>query len=191
MVPHHFALSWWLLGAAVILLLWLFEASVGLTGKLRQRINELERAHASPLEIIFDPSNPARRFWSIEALPGSSGQSMRGGFWEYRVEIKNNSSRTLKNVSVTTEHVGQMPIRPVDQPFDKIRKTSCDLKPGCSELVPVVRWPIPIRQVGMLAGPSALEYGPIKVIASADDSTPSIRVFRFDYQAEPMLFDCP
>jgi len=41
----------------------------------------------------------------------------------------------------------------------------------------------------MLAGPSALEYGPIKVTVSADDVPPTVRVFQFDYQAEPMLFD--
>jgi hypothetical protein len=73
--------------------------------------------------------------------------------------------------------------------FDKIRKTSCDLKPGMSELVPVIRWPHPKIMAGMLAGGSALEYGPVKVTVSADDVPPAVRVFQFDYQAEPMLFD--
>ena len=82
-----------------------------------------------------------------------------------------------------------MPVRPVDQVFDKIGKTSCDLKPGCSELVPVIRWPIPTRQAGMLAGPSALEYGPIKITVGADDTEPTERIFKFDYQVEPMLSD--
>lgn len=90
---------------------------------------------------------------------------------------------------VTTEHLGQMPIRSANQPFDKIKKTSCDIKPWCSELVPVIRWPIPKIQAGMLCGPDALAYGPIKVTASADDTKPSIRIFKFDYQTEQMLFD--
>jgi hypothetical protein len=56
-------------------------------------------------------------------------------------------------------------------------------------LVPVIRWPIPKVQAGMLAGPTAFEYGPIKVTASADDTAPSVRKFKFDYQTEQMLFD--
>jgi hypothetical protein len=70
-----------------------------------------------------------------------------------------------------------------------INKASCDIKPGCSRLVPVIRWPHPKVQAGMLAGPSALEYGPVKVTASGDDAVPAVRVFEFDYQAEPMLYD--
>jgi hypothetical protein len=143
----------------------------------------------SPLEIIFDTSNPAKRFWSMESPKDESGLPKPGVFWEYRVEVKNNSQRTIRNVSVTIEHLGQCPLRPRDQIFDKINKISCDLKPGCSELVPVVRWPIPKIQAGMLAGLSALEYGPIKIIASGDDSKPSVRTFNFDYQTEQMLFD--
>ena len=144
----------------------------------------------SPLEIIFDPTNPARRFWSMESPVDDAGQRMPGAFWEYRVEIKNNSTmKTLKNVTVTTERLGRMPARPTDQAFDKVKKTSCDIKPQCSELVPVLHWPIPISQAGMLAGPSALEYGPIRVTAGADDVIAFVRTFSFDYQVEPMLFD--
>jgi hypothetical protein len=87
------------------------------------------------------------------------------------------------------EHTGGMPLRPVDSIFDKNRKTSCDLKPGCSELIPIIRWPIPAIQAGMLAGSTALEYGPVTVMASADDARPTMRIFKFDYQAEPMLFN--
>lgn len=146
-----------------------------------------EKEDKPALEIIFDPSNPAKRFWSIESLRDGTGQPKPGTFWEYRLEIKNNSSRTLRNVSVTTEHIGQLPVRPVDQVFDKIKRASCNLKSGCSELVPIFRWPNPKIQGGMLAGPSALEYGPIKVVASADDVTPTVALFKFNYQAEPML----
>jgi len=142
----------------------------------------------SHLEIIFDAKNPARRFWSVESFLGENDDKKTPDvFWEYRVEIKNKSSKTVKNVSVTTEHTGQMPIRPMDHSFDKTQTIACDLRPGCSELIPIVRWPIPIRQVGMLAGDTALEYGPIKVTVSGDDTKPATRVFSFNYQEEPML----
>jgi hypothetical protein len=156
---------------------------------LRSTISEFERHEASPLQIIFDPINTARRFWSLEPAKDKDGSPKPGSYWEHRIEIRNNSQRTLRNVSVTTEHLGQLPVRPADQIFDKIKKTSCDLKPGCSELVPVVRWPNPKIQAGMLADRSALEYGPIKVTASADDTAPCVRTFKFDYQTEQMLFD--
>lgn len=188
MIPH-FALPWWLFGAAVIIAFWAFEASFRIVNRLRRRIEELENDRIPPLEIIFDPQNPAKRFWSMESPTDKDGRKLPGAFWEYRVEVKNNSSRTVRNVSVTTERIGQMAQRPSDHYFDKIKKTSCDLKPGCSELVSIIHWPIPIKQAGMLAAEMALEYGPVKVIASADDSMPSIRTFGFDYQAEPMLFE--
>ncbi len=145
---------------------------------------------ASPLEIIFNSTNPAKRFWSTESPRDAAGNKKPGIFWEYRVEVKNCSSKTIRNVSVTVEHIGQqLPIRPMDTIFDKIKKTTCDLKPGCSELAPIIRWPIPIKQAGMLADKSALEYGPVKVTASGDDVLPKTRLFQFDYQQTPMIFD--
>jgi hypothetical protein len=144
------------------------------------------RKGKTPLEIIFDQANPSKRFWSIESPKDDNGNRKPGTFWEYRVAIKNNSSKTIKNISVTTEHTGRfLPIRPIDAIFDKTNTISYDLKPWCSELVPVIRWPIPKIQTGMLAGPSALQYGPVIVTVSADDVPPAVRTFRFDYQAEP------
>jgi hypothetical protein len=143
----------------------------------------------SPLEIVFDPSNPARRFWSMESPKDEHGVRLPGAFWEHRVEIRNNSMKTLRNVSITIEHMGPMPIRPFDTVFDKIKNTSCDLKPGCSELAPVVRWHIPKKLEGYLAGSSAWGYGPIKITASADDTAPSVRTFQFNYETDQMLFD--
>ena len=174
----------WLAPAMVppgLLLIWL---------ALRRRKDDSKPQGDSVLEIIFDPTNYARRFWSRESPRDENGNAKPGVFWEYRVEIKNNSQKTVRNVSVTVEHIGQqLPVRPIDAIFDKIRKTSCDLRPGACELVAVIRWPIPIVQAGMLAGPSALEYGPVKVTAVGDDVPPTVRVFQFDYQSEPMLFD--
>jgi hypothetical protein len=173
MLPH-WPISWWIAISLGAIIIWLFESSFRLAGGV------------PPLEIIFDPNNPSMLFWSMESPEYENGKPKSMPYWEYRVEIKNNSTKTLRNVSLTTAFIGPMPQRPADQPFDKIKKPSCDIKPWCSELVPVIRWPIPEIQPGMLIGE---DYGPIKVTASADDTKPSIRIFKFDYQRTPMLFD--
>ncbi len=74
-------------------------------------------------------------------------------------------------------------------PFDLTKAEVHDIHPGCSVLVPIVQWPHPIIQAGMLAGPSALEYGPIHVIASGDDVLPARCTFKFDYQRVPMIYN--
>ena len=185
MIPRV-SLKAWIIGTLILVVAFMFEASYRHAGKLADRLKAFDVQ--SPLEIIFDTHNPARRFWSMEQAYNELGMP-NGAFWEHRVEIRNNSLKTLRNVSVTTAHLGQMPMRPVNQPFDKIKKTTCNLQPGCTELVPVTRWPIPKVQEGMLAGSSALEYGPIKVTASADDTVPVTRLFHFDWQTDQMLFD--
>jgi class 3 adenylate cyclase len=142
-----------------------------------------------PLEIIFDRANPHNKFWSMESPRDEDGKKLPGVIWEYRIEIRNNSSRTIRNVMVTAEHIGAMPIRPYDRVFDKNRKTTCDLRPHCSELATVLWWPIPIRQAGMAFGEDV--YGPIKITVGGDDVLPTVRIFRFDYEATPMLMDYP
>jgi len=143
----------------------------------------------SPLEIIFDPTNPGRRFWSMEAQKDQNGKPLLPACWQYRVELRNNSSKTLRNVRISAEALGQIANRPLDMPFDKTQNFTIDINPNCSELVTILRWPHPKVQVGMLAGPSALEYGPIKIIASADNVPSKSRIFKFDYQKTPMIFD--
>lgn len=145
------------------------------------------RTGESPLEIIFDAQNPSRRFWSMESVRDGNGQATGKAVWEYRVEIKNNSSQTLRDVLVTREHLGRMAIRPTDVVFDRTSKNFCDINPHTSELVKVLGWPIPINQPGMLSSETALEHGPIKVVASAADTLPAIKYFEFDYQKTPML----
>src|ERR1017187_10515473 len=89
--------------------------------RIRQKLRRSKHATVpeteSPLAIIFDSTNPARRFWSMESVANDTGG--RAPFWEYRVEVKNNSMKTLRNASVTTERLGSMPARPFDQAFDK------------------------------------------------------------------------
>ncbi len=170
-----------LLGLLTFAFIW---ASFKNARKRRSKIDENIRT--SPLEIIFDPSNPSKRFWSNVSIANSEGRFIP--LLEYRVEVRNNSLRTVRNVYVTKEHTGQMSQRPVNLIFDKTKKISCDINPRCSELAVIERWPVKILP-GMLAGQTALEYGPIKVTASGDDVLPVTRIFQLDYQRTPIIFD--
>lgn len=145
-------------------------------------------AVSSALEIIFEPLNPARRFWSLEGHIDDLGRRYPP-YWEHRVEIRNNSQKTIRNVMVTVERTGQLPQLPFNPPFKRTQAEKCDLNPGCSELVRVNIWPHPKQQVGMPCGDSAWLYGPIKVIASGDDTPSVVKEFAFNYETDQMLFD--
>jgi hypothetical protein len=152
---------------------------------LKRRVNAPEIG--SPLEIIFEPFNPARRFWSLIGYLDDAGKGH--SYWEHRVEIRNTSQKTVRNVMVTVERIGPCPQLPFSPPFKRSQLEKCDINPGCSELIQVNTWPHPKVQVGMLAGRSAWGYGPIQVIASGDDVLPAERKFAFNYETEQMLFD--
>jgi hypothetical protein len=158
------------------------------TGWARLSAKRTSQVDLSPLEIIFEPLNPARRVWSLESHVDDY-KRLIGNFWEHRLEIKNNSSLTLRNVSVTVERTGPMPIKPQRAIFIRTNTESCDINPCCSELVLVNRWPQPKRQAGMLAAESAWAYGPIKVIASANDTLPAEKTYDFNYETDQMLFE--
>jgi len=140
----------------------------------------------SPLEIVFDPRNPGRRFWNLEGQRDKDGREVPPAMWQYRVDIKNNGRRTLRNVKVTAEFVGTMGNRPADVPFDKTQTRAADINPGCAELVKVFQWPYERRLPGMLVGPTG--YGPLLVTASADDVLAQTRTFNFDYEKDPMIW---
>lgn len=147
-----------------------------------------------PLEIIFDKTNPDRRFWSLEVVTDESGKAQQPitQYWEYRVAIKNASSKTVRNVSVTTDWVNRVPglaSVPHDQLFKRRKTKTVDLKPQCEELVPIHTWPHPRIRPGMFAGESILWYGKLKVLASGEDVLPTERYFKFNYERDPMLFD--
>jgi hypothetical protein len=61
MIPH-LSLAWWLVGAFAVLCVWIFEASFRITKRLNETIAS-SRGQDSPLEIIFDPTNPGKKFW--------------------------------------------------------------------------------------------------------------------------------
>jgi hypothetical protein len=140
-----------------------------------------------PIKIIFDPTNPNRRFWSIEPMRDETGKQTPGSFWEYRALIKNVSAKTLRNVKVTVEASGPMPTRPEQSLFDINKKPLVDLNPEEEALVLVRRWFNPHIVAGMACGIDM--YGPIKMTASADDVSPTIKIFHFDPEQTPMIFE--
>jgi hypothetical protein len=86
----------------------------------------------SPLEIIFDPTNPQQRFWSYEVWRTSSGFPRAEGI-EYRVEVRNNTRKTIRGVSVAIENLGNK--RHTRTEFVRDRAESLDIHPGASESV--------------------------------------------------------
>jgi len=137
------------------------------------------------LEILFDPANPGRRFWTLESVKREDGS--RAPVWEYRIDVRNVSQRTLRNVKVTAELVGIVGNRPKDVYFDKTGTRVADINPGCSELVRVLWWPHPPRQAGMLVGRTG--YGPLIITASAEDVPATKKRFEFDYDKAPMIWE--
>jgi hypothetical protein len=144
------------------------------------------KGQVSPLEITFDAANPLNRFWSLEPLRDEKG-SPQGAFWQYRALLKNRSAQTLRNVRVTVEGIGAMPTRPEPSIFDLNKQAVIDLPPGGETLVTIRTWSQPHIRAGYAIGPGI--YGPIKMTAHADDTTPAIKYFEFDYMNTPMIWE--
>ena len=141
---------------------------------------------AASLEIIFDPSNPNRRFWSVETAKDEKGKPL-GAYWEYRALIRNNSHKTLRNVKVIIEAIGPMPSRPEPSYFDMNKQQLIDLHPQDEALAVIRRWFNPPIVVGMASGADI--YGPIKMTVSATDITPAEKLFHFDPERTPMIYE--
>ena len=130
-----------------------------------------------PFEIIFDPKNPGRQFWSPRTIESFSSQTP--GI-EYRVKIRNKTQRTIREVKATTETLGPMGSTPVSLIFDQTGKDTFTLDPGASAFVKLFFTPLPLIQPGTLMGASTAAYGPIKVTVSALDARAVEKVFRFN-----------
>lgn len=115
-----------------------------------------------------------------------NGKQTGGSFWEYRAIVKNTSARTLRNVKVTVEAVGDLPTRPEPSQFDINKKHLFDLTPDEEALVLIRRWFNPPIVAGMVIGEA---YGPIKMTANADDVRPTTKIFHFDPMKTPMIFE--
>jgi hypothetical protein len=120
-------------------------------------------------------------------MKDENGKQVAGSFWEYRALIKNTSLKTIRNVKVTVEAIGVMPSRPEPSQFDINKKHLIDLTPDEEALVLIRRWYNPPIVVGMAIGEGI--YGPIKMMASADDIQPTIKLFQFDPMQTPMIFE--
>jgi DNA-binding XRE family transcriptional regulator len=142
---------------------------------------------SSPLEIIFDPTNPGRKFWSVEPMKDENGKPIPGSFWEYRAIVRNNSSKTVRNVKVVVEAVGLMPTRPEPSHFDINKRPLIDLTPHEEALAILRRWFNPPIVAGMATGEGI--YGPIRMTASADDVLPVVAFFQFDPMRTPMIYE--
>jgi len=175
LVPH-LTLSWWLFGWTLLLLVWVYEASFRVTRRLRGAI-DLHKSQAA-LEIIFDPSNPHKKFWSrilIQMRPNGLPVQYCD---EYRVLIRNNSNKTITNVNVARESSGFCPILSEDILFQKDGKAVNNLDPGRSEIVNIF-WVYP-PQAGDAWGETAKAFhGPIKITVSGEDVPPA--ECEFDY----------
>jgi len=147
---------------------------------------EIARPIPPALEIIFDRANPARKFWSLEQSKDENGKPVPHLHWEYRASIKNKSSKTLRNVKVTVEAIGDMPRRAEPSYFDINKKPLVDLNPGEDTLAVIRRWFNPPIVVGMVCGGA---YGPIKMTASADDVPMVAKLFWFEPEATPMILE--
>jgi hypothetical protein len=141
-------------------------------------------ASISPIEIIFDSSNTGQKFWSIEPMRDENGYQIAGSFWEYRALIRNISPKTLRNVKVMVEAIGDLPTRPETSLFDINKKPVVDLDPNCEALVPIRRWFNPPIATGMVGGGA---YGPIKMTVSSDDIVPATKLFAFHPENTPMI----
>ena len=137
-----------------------------------------KRKEPQPLEIIFDPKNPNKRFWSLENSP-------KPVHWEYRMEIQNLSNKTIRNARVTSALNGVSPKLPKQQQFDINKKETRDIHPGEKVLIPIFMWTEPKIQAGMLADGSV--YGPLQVTVNADDTKTITKFFYVNYQTDQML----
>ena len=139
------------------------------------------------LIVTFDPTNPHRRFWSVESALDEQGKVL-GVFWEYRVEVRNAGAKTMRNVSATHEARGAIPNgqQPAIFKINRLEKLEM-LHPGEHRMLIILSWPCPPIQAGMMVGEDA--YGPLIVSVSADDVETVQKTFRLDYQRTPMIFE--
>jgi hypothetical protein len=184
LIPH-LSLAWWLFGGAVVFIVWLFESSFRMTQRLQDKYGLWEGE--LPLAIIFDPVNTNRKFWSLEPNRDENGKQVAGSFWEYRAVIKNQTHRTIRNVKVIVEAIGPLPARPIQSMFDIDRRLIRDLSPQEEALAIIRTWYNPVIVQGMVCGEDA--YGPIKMTVLADDVPPSTKLFHFDPEKMPAVYE--
>jgi hypothetical protein len=116
-----------------------------------------------------------------------AGKQIQGSYWEYRAIVKNSSASTVRNVRVLVEATGPLPTRPEQSVFDIDRKAVRDLAPQEEALAVIRMWYNPPRVAGMVCGDDM--YGPIKMIAYGDDVQPRTKLFHFNPERTPMIWE--
>jgi hypothetical protein len=140
----------------------------------------------TPLEIIFDLNNPGEQFWKKRQAKDKGGKLIPKMVLEYRIGVRNMSLKTIRNVCVSIETLGLIPIDPRDMVFQKGDKVSLDISPGYMELVPV--WWVWPPEAGDAWGPTATAFhGPIRVTARGDDVYPAQAEFDYFSDQIPAL----
>ena len=87
-----------------------------------------------PIEVYFDPRNTGERFWSKgEWLIGPDQHALGV---EYRLEVKNNSDRTIRDIVVDVTLLSKS--APSRATFVRGRKQSADINPLSSEMVEIM-----------------------------------------------------
>jgi hypothetical protein len=111
MIPH-FSLEWWLVGTLSIIIVWLFESSSRHARHVYEKYG-LTKDGKLPLVILFDRANKNQKYWSLKPVLDVDGKQVGGSYWEYRVVIRNQSHKTLRNVITIVEAIGPMPQLPI------------------------------------------------------------------------------
>lgn len=156
---------------------------------LRERLPNLiamATTPLSPLQIIFDKSNPHNRFWERVPPKDKDGSPLSGVVWEYRVKVMNASARTIKNVRLSIEGLGLLPKAPVELAFDKDKTLIRDLQPNCYEFITFL-WKTPHKTRDAWGRTATELHGPIKLVASGDDVLPA--ECEFDYHPDQTPID--
>lgn len=128
-----------------------------------------------PITIRFDEANPNSRFVSWETWRKANRSDVKG--WEYRVEIFNNSGKTLKDVSAICEIAGEAPST---LEFSRTGERTCDIHPSSGELVKVFIAPEP---------PTTSNKFDVIVRARAKDTTEAVKRFIVDLSKQPSFFN--
>ena len=179
------AISYPMIFVGIALMIWSLAHGLRWHSSLSKIFKDKGTHHANALSIIFDSSNPSRKFWSVESQKDEAGK--HHPYWEYRAIVRNSSNKTIRNVKVTVECTGPMPTRPEQSLFDMNKKPLIDLNPNEEALVVIRTWYCPHIVAGMAFGEDT--YGPIKLTASADDVSAAVKLFHFDPENTPMVYE--
>jgi hypothetical protein len=135
------------------------------------------KRRSKAFEIMYDPKNVGRQFRELKTIETFSTQ-VNGV--EYRLKIRNKTDRTLEDVKLKSEHLGQIGTLPIRLIFDETKQPTCTLDPNDSAFVSLFLVPLPLFLPGTPTRRSfSSAYGPLRVTVSARDTKAVERLFHF------------